>query len=62
MNKLFLFAGLRNESVMLKIGSRRSGRRVVLTADEAVKLGYKLMSLGKGGATQGLEQFPPEQD
>jgi len=60
MNKLFLFASLRTETVSLKIGSKRSGRRVTLTTDEAVKLGHRLMSLGSGGETHGMEQFPPE--
>lgn len=60
MNKLFLFASLRAEAVILKIGSERNGRSVVLTSDEAVKLGHRLMSLGSGGETYGMEQFPLE--
>lgn len=57
-NDLFLHCDHRfPETVMLAIGSRRYKRSKTLTADEALKLAYWLMSLAKGGETVGLEKF-----
>lgn len=46
------------DSVMLGVGSRKSKRIVTLSADDALKLAYRLMSLARGGETQGFEKFP----
>jgi hypothetical protein len=57
-NDLFLHCSPQfPETVMLAIGSRRYKRSKTLTADEALKLAYWLMSLAKGGETHGLEKF-----
>lgn len=39
------------------IGSRKRRQRVWLTDADVMKLAYRLMSLGSGGETQGIEQF-----
>lgn len=57
-NSLWLHARPDGRGVTLKIGHSGSGRAVRLTDDEAVKLGHKLMSLGSGGETRGMEKFP----
>lgn len=57
MNDLFLYSRCGDDSVVLGIGTRSSKRRVALTADEARKLAYRLMSLAAGGETQGMERF-----
>lgn len=57
-NDLFLHCDLAFlDTVMIGIGTRRNKRTVTLTADEALKLAYRLMSLGKGGETQGFEKL-----
>ncbi len=58
MNGLFLYkcqSGL--PGIMLKVGSRDRGRRMYLSDDEALQLAYRLMSLARGGATSGVEEF-----
>lgn len=41
----------------LAIGSRKRRQRVWLTDADVMKLAYRLMSLGSGGETKGIEQF-----
>lgn len=48
------------DTVMLGIGTRRNKRTVTLSADEALKLAYRLMSLAKGGETRGFEKLERE--
>jgi hypothetical protein len=57
-NELFLHAShVCGETVRLAIGSRTNKRVIVLAADDALKLAYRLMSLAKGGETHGFERF-----
>lgn len=61
MNGLYLYRHAVMTGVTLKIGSKGNGRWVSLSDDEALKLAYRLMSLAKGGETQGAETFKAEQ-
>jgi hypothetical protein len=57
-NDLFLHCSAAYpDTVMLAIGTRKNKRTRTLTADGALKLAYRLMSLAKGGETQGFERF-----
>ena len=57
LNSLFLFCNHTFPGVTIGIGSRSHKRVVRLSEDEALQLAYRLMSLAKGGATQGFEEF-----
>lgn len=52
MNRLFLYSFPTGE-ISVVIGSRTSARRVYLTPEQADQLAFKLMSLAKGGDTNG---------
>lgn len=57
MNDIFLHAHPSCSGIAIGIGSRSSKRTKTLTEDEALKLAYRLMSLARGGETQGFERF-----
>lgn len=58
MNDLFIYSGQTiTDDVTLGIGSHGSKRTVTLSGDDALKLAYRLMSLARGGQTQGFERF-----
>jgi hypothetical protein len=60
MNDLFIFAYHREHSaVVLKIGTRKHGRAVNLTPDEATQLAHRLLGFGEGKSTIGFEKFTP---
>lgn len=59
MNRLFLHCSHTcGDDIMIGIGSRGHKRKVTLMPEEALKLAYRLMSLARGGETQGFEELP----
>lgn len=56
-NELFIFSA-GDDCVALKIGSKRSARKIYLTDEGALTLAYRLMSVAKGGTTHGWEKAP----
>lgn len=57
-NRLYLTKAACSNIICIGIGTNKR-RRVWLSDDDALKLAYRLMSLGSGGETRGAEEFPP---
>lgn len=55
MNRVYLFKSPSTDTVCIGIGTGDNKRKVWMSDEEALKLAYRLMSLGKGGATHGME-------